>query len=66
MNYTFNIYLHFVTLCRLRGKRSMRSRVVKCHILIIIFLAGRLFCGANLIFVLGFTFEGHQADLFPA
>ena len=66
MNCTFNIALHFVTHCRLRGERFMRSRVVPCHILIIIFLAGRLCCGANLIFDLGFTFGGHEADLFSA
>ena len=45
MNCTFNISLHFVTLCHLRGSNPMRSRVVKCHVLIILFLAGRLHSG---------------------
>ena len=42
---TFNISLHFVTLCHLRGNNQMRSRVVPCHVLIILFQAGRLHSG---------------------
>ena len=45
MNCTFNISLHFVTLCHLRGGNPMRSAVLKCHVLIILFLAGRLHSG---------------------
>ena len=49
MKCTFNISLHFehyfVTLCHLRGKNPMRGKVVPCHVLIIFFLAGRLYCG---------------------
>ena len=45
MNYTFNISLHFVTLCHLCGNNLMRSKVVLCHVLIILFLAGRLHSG---------------------
>ena len=45
MKCTFNISLHFVTLCHLRGKNPMRGKVVPCHVLIILFLAGRLYCG---------------------
>ena len=54
MNCTFNISLHFVTLCHLRGNNLMRSAVVPCHVLIILFLAGTLHSG-------GFqTFQSEQ------
>ena len=45
MKCTFNISLDFETLCHLRGKNPMRGKVVPCHVLIILFLAGRLNCG---------------------
>ena len=57
MNCKVNISLHFVTLSCLVvfvKKNLFRSRVVPCHVLIILFLAGRLYCG-------GFqTFETEQ------
>ena len=45
MNWIFNISLHFVTLCHFRGNNLMRSKVVPCHVLIILFLAGKLHNG---------------------
>ena len=33
-----------ITVCRLRGKNKMWNRIVTCHVLIILFLAGRWNC----------------------
>ena len=48
--------------CCLRGQKLMRSRVVQCHVLIILFLAGRFNSGGfrtNLIIEVCLTFRGH-------
>ena len=49
--------------CYLRGKKLMRSRVVQCHVLVILFLAGRFNSGGFQTFqtelILSLKFVSH-------